>query len=60
MRSVVANNGSIVAYSGEKMGRVPTDKRVVLDDVTRDTIWWGNVNIPMPKSSYDTLEGILS
>lgn len=58
MRSVVANNGAIVAYSGEKMGRVPTDKRVVLDDVTKNKIWWGNVNIPLPKSSYDTLEGV--
>ena len=30
-RSVVANNGAIVAYSGEKMGRAPKNKRVVID-----------------------------
>ena len=58
MRSIVANNGAIVAYSGEKMGRVPKDKRIVLDEVSQGKIWWGNVNMPMPKSSYDTLEGI--
>ena len=56
-RSIVAKNGSIVAYSGEKMGRVPKDKRIVIDEVTKDKIWWGDVNIPMEKSSYDTLEG---
>jgi len=46
-RSIVAKNGSIVAYSGEKMGRAPKDKRIVIDEVTKDKIWWGDVNIPI-------------
>jgi phosphoenolpyruvate carboxykinase (ATP) len=35
------NTGALVAYSGEKTGRSPKDKRVVLDDNTKD-IWWGS------------------
>lgn len=59
-RSLVANNGAIVAYSGEKMGRVPKDKRIVSDEITKDKIWWGSVNIPMKKSTYNTLESNLN
>lgn len=48
----VASSGAIVAYSGARTGRSPTDKRIVLDDFTKERIWWGKVNIPIsPKSN---------
>jgi phosphoenolpyruvate carboxykinase (ATP) len=34
------------------MGRSPKDKRVVLDETTKDDIWWGKVNIPIPPEGY--------
>jgi len=37
----------LVAYSGIRTGRSPTDKRVVEDDLTRGDISWGKVNIPI-------------
>ena len=40
------NTGAIIAYSGEKTGRSPKAKRIVLDSHTTD-IWWGKINIPM-------------
>jgi phosphoenolpyruvate carboxykinase (ATP) len=43
--NLISSAGALVAYSGQRTGRVPKEKRVVLDDVTRDTIWWGDVNI---------------
>lgn len=32
--------------------RVPKEKRIVLDEVTKDTIWWGDVNIPINVDSH--------
>ena len=42
----LSSTGALLAYSGERTGRSPKDKRIVKDDRTKD-IWWGNVNIPM-------------
>jgi phosphoenolpyruvate carboxykinase (ATP) len=42
----LSSNGALLAYSGEKTGRSPKDKRIVKDENTKN-IWWGNVNIPM-------------
>ncbi len=39
-------SGALVAYSGEKTGRSPKDKRIVFEEETKD-IWWGNVNMKM-------------
>jgi phosphoenolpyruvate carboxykinase (ATP) len=35
----------MAAYSGEKTGRSPKDKRIVKDETTENEIWWGDVNI---------------
>jgi phosphoenolpyruvate carboxykinase (ATP) len=43
---------SIVAYSGEKTGRSPKDKRIVSDDKSKN-IWWGDVNMPINKELYN-------
>lgn len=48
----ISSNGSLVALSGEKTGRSPKDKRIVLTEKTKD-IWWGNVNIPISKQLYN-------
>lgn len=42
----VSNTGALLAYSGEKTGRSPLDKRIVQDETTKN-IWWGNVNRPI-------------
>lgn len=47
----VSENGAQIAYSGEKTGRSPKDKRIVYDDNTHN-IDWGTVNIPMSKDLY--------
>lgn len=57
--SQLASNGAIISYSGERTGRVPGDKRIVKDEETGDKIWWGSVNKPISKSSYETLEGFI-
>ena len=46
MGGKVANNGALLAYSGEKTGRSPKDKRIVTGSST-ENIWWGKVNMPI-------------
>lgn len=52
----LSNTGALCAYSGQKTGRSPTDKRIVKDDLTEEDIWWGKVNIPLSTESYRKLE----
>lgn len=49
--TIINSTGAMCAYSGTRYGRSPKDKRVVCNDLTRNDIWWGNVNMPI---SYDT------
>jgi phosphoenolpyruvate carboxykinase (ATP) len=50
--TTIANNGAMVAFSGERTGRSPKDKRIVKDAETENKVWWGDVNIPFSKDSY--------
>ena len=43
--AAIANSGALIAYSGDKTGRSPTDKRVVRHEDSEKDIWWGPVNI---------------
>jgi len=46
--TAIADNGAMVALSGEKTGRSPQDKRIVEHPDSADDIWWGAVNIKLP------------
>ena len=39
--TTIASTGALIAYSGEKTGRSPGDKRVVKAAPSEDDIWWG-------------------
>ncbi|MEP3429746.1 MAG: phosphoenolpyruvate carboxykinase [Roseibium sp.] len=52
--SRLAAGGALVAETGVHTGRSPKDKFVVLDDETRDTVWWDN-NAQMSKEQFDLL-----
>jgi phosphoenolpyruvate carboxykinase (ATP) len=49
---VIADSGALIAYSGEKTGRSPKDKRVVKNPATENEIWWGPVNIPIDEHAF--------
>jgi len=51
--SSITETGALSCNSGTRTGRVPKDKRIVLDDETRDKIHWGAVNIPCSAQSFD-------
>jgi ATP-dependent phosphoenolpyruvate carboxykinase len=41
--TTIADNGALSVSSGQKTGRTPKDKRVVLDDTTRDVCFKSNM-----------------
>jgi phosphoenolpyruvate carboxykinase (ATP) len=50
--STISSTGALIAYSGKKTGRSPTDKRVVDEPEVRDEVWWGSVNIKLDPQSF--------
>jgi phosphoenolpyruvate carboxykinase (ATP) len=54
-QGVEANSGALAVNTGEFTGRSPKDRFIVKDDITRDKVWWGNINIPFPTDKFDKL-----
>ena len=41
--------------TGEFTGRSPKDRYIVSDALTKDTIWWGDINIPIGTAVFNAL-----
>lgn len=50
---VLGNNGALMCDTGEFTGRSPKDRFWVKDKETIDSIWWGDINLPIQTSSFD-------
>uniref|UniRef100_A0A7C4LMQ0 Phosphoenolpyruvate carboxykinase (ATP) n=1 Tax=Schlesneria paludicola TaxID=360056 RepID=A0A7C4LMQ0_9PLAN len=50
--TTIADSGALIAYSGEKTGRSPQDKRVVRNPKSEQDIWWGPVNFPLDELTF--------
>jgi phosphoenolpyruvate carboxykinase (ATP) len=53
--ATLAHGGSLVVDTGRFTGRSPHDKFIVDEPGSRDRIWWGEVNQPLPEESFDGL-----
>src|SRR5262245_39087416 len=49
----IADSGALIAFSGEKTGRSPKDKRVVQHPESMDDVWWGAVNVPIDNETFE-------
>ena len=54
---VLSNTGALAIDTGEFTGRSPKDRFIVEDEVTKDAVWWGNVNIKFDSDKFDQLYG---
>jgi len=48
----ISSTGALVAYSGEKTGRSPQDKRIIKQAPSERDVWWGPVNVPLTELSF--------
>ncbi len=51
----LAEGGPLVVDTGRFTGRSPQDKFVVEEPGSKDRIWWGTVNRPLPEARFDGL-----
>jgi phosphoenolpyruvate carboxykinase (ATP) len=51
----LASNGALVAYTGKRTGRSPQDRFIVRDEITANTVSWGQVNQPFEPEAFDAL-----
>ena len=50
--ATLSDTGTLIAYSGDKTGRSPKDKRVVKHPESSNDVWWGPVNIALEESVF--------
>ncbi len=54
-QGVEASSGALAINTGEFTGRSPKDRFIVQDAITKDKVWWGDINIPFLPSAFDKL-----
>ncbi|MEO1888784.1 MAG: phosphoenolpyruvate carboxykinase (ATP) [Cycloclasticus sp.] len=63
-KGTVTNLGAVAVDTGIFTGRSPKDKYIVMDDVSRDTVWWStqgkNDNKPLSKENWNNLKSLVT
>jgi phosphoenolpyruvate carboxykinase (ATP) len=54
-QGVEASSGALAVNTGEFTGRSPKDRFIVKDEITKDRVWWGPVNIPFDSEAFEKL-----
>lgn len=54
-QGTLTSEGALAVDTGEFTGRSPKDRFIVKDDITANTVDWGDVNIPFYSDKFDTL-----
>ncbi|MBP9855221.1 MAG: phosphoenolpyruvate carboxykinase (ATP) [Candidatus Omnitrophica bacterium] len=63
-RGVITQSGAVTVDTGKFTGRSPKDKYIVVDEITKDTVWWatgkssGSDNKPLSKEAWAHLKDI--
>jgi phosphoenolpyruvate carboxykinase (ATP) len=54
-QGVESSTGAIAVNTGEFTGRSPKDRFIVKDDITKDRVWWGDINIAFDSDKFQKL-----
>src|SRR3954467_12719331 len=49
----ISDTGALIAFSGDKTGRSPKDKRIVEHPDSKDNLWSGPINIPIDRETFN-------
>ncbi|GMN06906.1 phosphoenolpyruvate carboxykinase (ATP) [Croceitalea sp. MTPC5] len=52
---VESSLGALAVNTGEFTGRSPKDRFIVKDAITKDKVWWGDINIPFDPDKFEKL-----
>jgi len=52
---VFSNTGALAIDTGEFTGRSPMDRFIVKDSITKNTVWWGDINLAFDSNKFDDL-----
>ncbi len=50
-----ASNGALAVNTGEFTGRSPMDRFIANDNITKDKVWWGDINIPFSAGNFNSI-----
>ena len=53
--AIRSSQGAITINTGKFTGRSPQDRFIVKDSITKDTVWWGDINLPFSEDKFDQL-----
>ena len=54
-QGVASSLGAISVNTGEFTGRSPKDRFIVKDAITKDEVWWSDINLPFDSEKFDAL-----
>lgn len=54
-QGVETSSGALAINTGEFTGRSPQDRFIVKDAITKDKVWWSNINVPFEPAKFDKL-----
>tara|TARA_B110000240_G_scaffold37804_1_gene41876 strand:+ start:13323 stop:14960 length:1638 start_codon:yes stop_codon:yes gene_type:complete len=51
----LSDSGALAVNTGEFTGRSPKDRFIVKDSITKNKVWWGDINIPFDENKFEKL-----
>lgn len=54
-QGVEVDSGALAINTGEFTGRAPKDRFIVMDEITKEDVWWGDINKPFDSEKFDLL-----